>query len=126
MFRINKQIIAEVVGTFVLIYAGCGSALINKRGSGVLTLVGMSAVWGLVVTVMICTLGHVSGAHFNPAVTIALATSKKFPWKEVIRTEIFFYYCFFFFFFKKSCMSWSGPLIQVWVFELDSVMGRES
>ncbi|RWR92418.1 aquaporin NIP1-1-like protein [Cinnamomum micranthum f. kanehirae] len=76
-------IIGELVGTFVLIYAGCGSGLVNKRGSGNLMLVGMAVVWGLVVMVMVYTLGHVSGAHFNPAVTIALATSQKFPWKRV-------------------------------------------
>lgn len=50
---------------------------------GTVTLPGISIVWGLVVMVMIFSVGHISGAHFNPAVTIAFATVGRFPWQQV-------------------------------------------
>lgn len=75
------QIIAELVGTYVIIFMGCGSVIIDKRFG--LTIIGIAVSWGLVVMVMIYTFGHISGAHFNPAVTIAFAASRKFPWKQV-------------------------------------------
>ena len=76
------QLIAEVVGTYFLIFAGCAAAVVNSD-KGVITFPGVAIVWGLVVMVMVYSVGHVSGAHFNPAVTIAFATCKRFPWKQV-------------------------------------------
>ncbi|KAL5558992.1 hypothetical protein UlMin_035203 [Ulmus minor] len=76
-----QKIVAEIIGTYILIFIGCGSALVNKVQP--LTIVGIAIVWGLVLTASIYALGHVSGAHFNPAVTIALAAARKFPWKHV-------------------------------------------
>ncbi|KAJ0086870.1 hypothetical protein Patl1_08531 [Pistacia atlantica] len=76
-----QKVVAELMGTYILIFAGCGSALVNKIQS--LTIVGIALVWGLVLMAMIYTLGHVSGAHFNPAVTIAFAASRKLSWKQV-------------------------------------------
>ncbi|XP_015875422.1 aquaporin NIP1-2-like [Ziziphus jujuba] len=78
-----QKLIAEVVGTYFLIFAGCASVVVNLDMDKVVTLPGISIVWGLVVMVMVYSLGHISGAHFNPAVTIAFAITKRFPWKQV-------------------------------------------
>lgn len=78
-----KQLIAEVVGTYFLIFAGGASVVVNLSKDKVITFPGISIVWGLVVMVMVYSVGHISGAHFNPAVTIAFATTKRFPWKQV-------------------------------------------
>jgi aquaporin NIP len=75
--------VAEVLGTYFLIFAGCGSVVVNLNYEKVVTAPGISIVWGLAVMVLVYSLGHISGAHFNPAVTIAFATCKRFPWKQV-------------------------------------------
>lgn len=77
--------IAEVFGTYFVIFAGCASVVVNLK-MGSVTFPGICIVWGLVVMVMVYSLGHISGAHFNPAVTIAFATCKRFPWKQVLIT----------------------------------------
>ncbi|KAK4440092.1 Aquaporin NIP1-1 [Sesamum alatum] len=78
-----QKIIAEALGTYFLIFAGCAAVVVNSDKDKVVTLPGISIVWGLVVMVMVYSVGHISGAHFNPAVTIAFATCKRFPWKQV-------------------------------------------
>lgn len=80
---LQVQIVAELVGTYVLVFVGCGAALVDQIQR--LTIVGIALVWGLALMVVIYTLGHVSGAHFNPAVTISLAACRKLPWKLVIQ-----------------------------------------
>jgi len=77
----THMIIAEFVGTYILVFAGCGSIIINALHD--ITIVGIGVVWGMVVMAMIYTLGHISGAHFNPAITIAFGVSHKFPWRHV-------------------------------------------
>ncbi|KAL6567340.1 Aquaporin NIP1-1 [Orobanche gracilis] len=79
----TQKIIAEALGTYFLIFAGCAAVVVNADKEKVVTLPGISIVWGLAVMVMVYSVGHISGAHFNPAVTIAFATCRRFPWKQV-------------------------------------------
>ncbi|XP_030481166.1 aquaporin NIP1-2 isoform X2 [Cannabis sativa] len=78
-----KMLLAEVLGTYFLVFAGCASVVVNLAEDKVVTFPGISIVWGLVVMVMVYSVGHISGAHFNPAVTIAFATTRRFPLKQV-------------------------------------------
>ncbi|XP_059438073.1 aquaporin NIP1-2-like [Corylus avellana] len=78
-----QKLVAEVLGTYFLIFAGCAAVVVNLGNDKVVTLPGISIVWGLAVMVLVYSVGHISGAHFNPAVTIAFATCKRFPWKQV-------------------------------------------
>ncbi|KAG2689310.1 hypothetical protein I3843_09G131900 [Carya illinoinensis] len=78
-----QKLIAEVMGTYFLIFAGCAAVVVNLNNEKVVTLPGISLVWGLAVMVLVYSVGHISGAHFNPSVTIAFATCKRFPWKQV-------------------------------------------
>uniref|UniRef100_A0ACD5VV21 Uncharacterized protein n=1 Tax=Avena sativa TaxID=4498 RepID=A0ACD5VV21_AVESA len=82
-FQFMQKILAEILGTYFMIFAGCGSVVVNQSTGGTVTFPGICAVWGLVVMVMVYSVGHVSGAHFNPAVTVAFATCRRFPWKQV-------------------------------------------
>lgn len=66
----KKKIIAEFLGTFFLVFTGTGAIIVNEL-TGSLTHVGVSLVFGLIVMALIYTFGHISGAHFNPAVTIS-------------------------------------------------------
>ncbi|KAG6670572.1 hypothetical protein I3843_Q054600 [Carya illinoinensis] len=78
-----QKLIAEAIGTYFLIFAGCAAVVVNMGNDKVVTQPGISIVWGLSVMVLVYSVGHISGAHFNPAVTIAFATCKRFPWKQV-------------------------------------------
>jgi MIP family channel proteins len=73
---------AELIGTYVLVLAGCGAIMVEAT-TGALTHLGVAATFGLVIMVMIAATGHLSGAHFNPAVTCAFALTRHFPWGEV-------------------------------------------
>lgn len=73
---------AEFIGTFSLVTAGCGAIMVNAR-TGDLGHFGIAVTFGLIVMVMIAATGHISGAHFNPAVTLAFALTRHFSWREV-------------------------------------------
>lgn len=77
------KVIAEVIGTFFVIFSGCGVVIVNNLYGGTVTFPGICVTWGLIVMVMIYSVGHISGAHFNPAVTITFAIFRRFPWWEV-------------------------------------------
>jgi len=77
-----RKAAADAVGTFALVFAGCGAAVVDAQ-THALGHLGVSLVFGLVVGVMVFATGHVSGAHFNPAVTLAFAATGSFPWREV-------------------------------------------
>jgi aquaporin Z len=74
---------AEALGTFVLVFAGTGAIVVDSTSHGAVTHVGISLVFGLVVLALISALGDVSGAHMNPAVSIAFALSGRFRWRSV-------------------------------------------
>ncbi len=79
-----RKYFAEFTGTFALVFCGTGAIIINQETSGVITHVGVAATFGLIVLAMIYTYGSVSGAHFNPAVTIAFSVVNLFPKKEIL------------------------------------------
>ncbi|CAM6018287.1 unnamed protein product [Sphagnum balticum] len=74
---------AEVISTFILVFSGCGAAMADAKSHGEVTHVGVSLAFGLVIMIMIQAVGHISGAHMNPAITIAFATMQHFPWIQV-------------------------------------------
>lgn len=74
---------AEFVGTFLLVFAGTGAVVANEVSQGAVTHPGIALTFGLVVMVLIYALGETSGAHFNPAVTVAFAAGGRFGWSKV-------------------------------------------
>jgi aquaporin NIP len=80
--RLRGAIIAEFIGTFFLVFAGTGAIIVDSISHEV-THVGVSLTFGLVIAVLIYALGHISGAHFNPAVTIAFWALGEFPARKV-------------------------------------------
>ncbi|HEY9701470.1 MAG TPA: MIP family channel protein, partial [Allocoleopsis sp.] len=81
---INKEILAEFVGTFILIFTGCGAIIVSNISKGAIGVFDICFTFGATVTGIIYSLGPVSGAHLNPAVTLALYTGGFFPKKKVL------------------------------------------
>ena len=79
-----KKYVAEFIGTFAMVFCGTGAIVINQQTGGAITHLGIAITFGLIVTAMIYTFGSTSGAHFNPAVTIAFAISGLFNPKQII------------------------------------------
>jgi aquaporin NIP len=81
------QVVSEVVSTFLLVFVTCGAAAISASDLNRISQLGQSVAGGLIVTVMIYAVGHISGAHMNPAVTLAFAVFRHFPWIQVRTRE---------------------------------------
>ena len=107
-----KNYIAEFIGTFAMVFCGTGAMTINEVTGGDVTHVGIGITWGLIVMVMIYAFGEISGAHFNPAVSIAFAYAKKFSWKEVPK------YIFF-----QIAGAFAASLLLMWLFPKSELLG---
>lgn len=73
------------MGTFFLMFAAIGTAIEKEKSHGPETVMGCATTSGLAVMIIICSIGHISGAHLNPVVTISFAALKHIPWKDVIQ-----------------------------------------
>lgn len=78
-----RKLLAEFLGTFILVFAGTGAIVINEVSGGAIGHAGIALTFGMVVLAMIHTFGDVSGAHLNPAVTLAFAAAGRFPRRGV-------------------------------------------
>jgi aquaporin NIP len=79
-----KKYYAEIIGTFGLVFAGTGAIIINEASGGVITHAGIALTFGLIVLAMIYTVGDISGAHLNPAVTIGFWAARRMSGREVL------------------------------------------
>jgi aquaporin Z len=78
-----NRLLAEFLGTFFLVFAGTGAVVVDDLRGHPIGAVGIGLVFGMVVLTLIYTFGELSGAHFNPAVTLGFAAAGRFRWKEV-------------------------------------------
>ncbi|HIV80326.1 MAG TPA: aquaporin [Candidatus Avanaerovorax faecigallinarum] len=79
-----KKYVAELIGTFVLTFVGCGSAAVSGGVGGVLGVLGIAVAFGLSIVAMAYSIGNISGCHINPAVSLAMLISKKMSGKDFI------------------------------------------
>ena len=95
-----------------MIFCGTGAMTINEVTGGGVTHVGIGITWGLIVMAMIYAFGEISGAHFNPAVSIAFAYAKKFSWKEVPKYILF-----------QVAGAFTASLLLMWLFPKSELLG---
>lgn len=81
---LGRRAAAEGLGAFALVFAGCGAIVTDSVHAGTLGVVGVSLVFGLVIMAMVYATGHLSGAHLNPAVTVAFTLTRHFPRREAL------------------------------------------
>ena len=81
---LKAPMVAELIGTFALCFIGAGSICVNQWSGGSLGLVGIALAHGTVLAVMISSLGHISGGHFNPAVTLGVLTTGKIGGRQAL------------------------------------------
>ncbi|GMY13641.1 aquaporin NIP2-1-like [Fagus crenata] len=86
--RFFRRVLAEIIATYLLVFVTCGSAALSISNDHKVSQLGASVAGGLIVTVMIYAVGHISGAHMNPAVTLAFAAFRHFPWKQNISNNL--------------------------------------
>lgn len=79
-----RRAAAEGIGVFALVFAGCGAIVAEAEHPGALGVVGIALVFGLVIMAMVYATGHLSGAHLNPAVTLAFVLTRHFPGAEAL------------------------------------------
>lgn len=78
-----QRLLAEFIGTFVLVFVGTGAIIVDVLNGGAITTLGIALAFGLAVMIAVYSIGHISGAHINPAVTLSFAVARHFPVRDV-------------------------------------------
>ena len=82
--ELSKRAISEMIGTFALVFIGTGAIVVNDMTGGSISHLGISLAFGLTVMTMIYAVGDVSGAHLNPAVSMAFWAARRLPGRELV------------------------------------------